>query len=595
MLNSQKQTSYYLILHLWKHISFQRRRQFGALLFLVICTSFIEIASIGSVLPFLSAIANPDHLYGLREMRPVIDLLDLDSANQLLILITIGFGLTAMIAGGLRLMLLWANSHLAYGVGADLSIDMYQKTLNQPYLTHISRNSSEVINGISFKAAVVISVIASLLNLIGYCVILMAILVSLIYINPIVTLSTFSSFGGLYFMIIWFTRERQAKNSYLISRESTQVIKCLQEGLGGIRDILVDGTQEFYCKLYSDADRRLRDAQSSNQFIAGCPRYAMEALGMAIIAVLTLFLSQQENGILMAIPTLGVLAIGSQRLLPILQQCYQSYVGITSQRHSLIDALQLLDQSSSQSFQHSSRPITLFEREIVLKRLSFKYDPSTPYVLKDINLTISKGARIGFIGSTGSGKSTLVDIVLGLLPATEGCLLVDGKEVTRENSRGWQDHIAHVPQSIFLADASIMENIAFGVALSKINFEKVKVAARLANIASTIEGWSKQYDTVVGERGVRLSGGQRQRIGIARALYSNADVIVFDEATSALDSETERSVMSEIENLSSDLTLLIVAHRISTLKSCSQIVELENARIKRIVNYDEICNERDFS
>jgi len=243
---------------------------------------------------------------------------------------------------------------------------------------------------------------------------------------------------------------------------------------------------------------------------------------------------------------------------------------------------------------HANQPIVEalpFSKRISLRQLAFRYGPDSPCVIKDLNFTIDKGSRVGFIGVTGSGKSTLLDIVMGLLEPTLGTLEVDGTPVTPINNRAWQRHIAHVPQAIFLADSTIEENIAFGVPKDQIDFARVLKAAQQAQIDETIETWEKQYQTVIGERGIRLSGGQRQRIGIARALYKEADVIIFDEATSALDNETERSVMQAIEGLSRDLTVLIIAHRLTTLKGCTQIVELGGGAIKLIGTYEEIVKQ----
>jgi len=258
---------------------------------------------------------------------------------------------------------------------------------------------------------------------------------------------------------------------------------------------------------------------------------------------------------------------------------------------SLRDALELLEQPLPEHADGSSiKPIT-FKREIFLCNLGFRYATDAPKVLLDLNLKISKGSRIGFIGTTGSGKSTLLDIVMGLLQPTEGSLIVDDEVITTENQRAWQVHIAHVPQDIFLADTSISENIAFGIPAEVINHARIRQVAQEAQIASMIESWDKQYNTRVGERGIRLSGGQRQRIGIARALYKQADVIVLDEATSALDNITERAVMGAIGSIKKDTTILIVAHRITTLSGCEQVVELENGAVKRIGSYDEIVGE----
>jgi ATP-binding cassette subfamily B protein len=255
----------------------------------------------------------------------------------------------------------------------------------------------------------------------------------------------------------------------------------------------------------------------------------------------------------------------------------------------LIDTLALLEQpmpGTAPAAQGQSMP---FAHAIECRALGFRYRADRPWALKGLNLRIAKGSRIGFIGTTGSGKSTLLDILMGLLLPTEGQLLVDGQPVTAANASVWQRRIAHVPQAIYLSDASIAENIAFGVPRQQIDMERVRQAAAQAQIAQSINGWQHGYDTFVGERGVRLSGGQRQRIGIARALYKQADVLVFDEATSALDNATEHAVMEAIEALGRDLTIIMVAHRITTLQRCDEIVELAAGQLLRMRDYADIA------
>ena len=363
--------------------------------------------------------------------------------------------------------------------------------------------------------------------------------------------------------------------------------------MGGIRDVLLDRTQEVFCAVYREADLPLRRAQGNNFFIAQSPRYAMEALGMVLIAVLAYVLTQQSDGIAKAIPILGALALGAQRLLPVLQQAYAAWSNVQGGRASLEDTLTLLDQPMPdlQTLLYSSQKLP-FENEITLSNISFRYQSDGQWILRDLDLTISKGARIGFIGTTGSGKSTLLDLVMGLLEQDSGNIYIDNQPLTSHNRGAWQAHIAHVPQTIFLSDSSIAENIAFGVPKHLIDFERVKNAAKQAQITQLIAGWPEAYSTFVGERGVRLSGGQRQRIGIARALYKKADVIIFDEATSALDNETEESVMQAIHDLENQdnnaLTILIIAHRLSTLKNCTQVIELAQGRIARIGSYESM-------
>lgn len=574
-----------LLKRLWHHISPHRRAQFIILLILMLLTSFAEILSIGAVLPFLGALTVPEHIFDAPIAQPMIHSLKLTEPNQLLLPLTIAFGFAALIAGTMRLLLLWASTRLSFATGADLSINIYRRTLYQSYAVHCARNSSEIIDGISGKAnGVIYNIIVPSLTLMSSGIMLIAILMTLLMLQPLIALATFGGFGIIYMIIIRLTRKQLMTDSRRIAHESTQVIKSLQEGLGGIRDVLVDGSQETYCEIYRKADSPLRRAQGNNLFIGASPRYGIEALGMILIAAVAYSLAQQVDGISKAMPILGALALGAQRLLPVLQQAYGSWTQINSGQAALNDTLELLDQPLPNYVNQRVTPVP-FNHSISLKQLGFRYGEQSPYILNQLNLTIPKGGRIGFVGTTGSGKSTLIDIVMGLLEPTNGLLEIDGQPITYANCRAWQSHIAHVPQTIFLADSTIEENIAFGIPRDRINFSRVKQVAEQAQIARTIESWPRQYQTFVGERGVRLSGGQRQRICIARALYKQADVIIFDEATSALDSETEQSVMDAIEGLSKKLTILIIAHRLTTLKDCSQIYEVKNGNIECIKGY----------
>jgi ABC-type multidrug transport system fused ATPase/permease subunit len=582
------QTIKQLLSRLWNHISPRRRGQFALLLVLMVLSSIAEILSIGAILPFLAILTDPVRVFTDPSAQGIVKALGFTEANQLLMPLTFTFAIAALFAGAMRLALLWFNTRLSFAAGADLSISIYRRTLFQPYSVHVARNSSEIVNGISSKTNNTINIINQILYLISSSATLITILIGLLYVEPFVALTAFSGFGLIYFLIISLSRNRLLANSKVAAQESTNVIKSLQEGLGGIRDVLIDGSQNAYCQIYRQADLPLRHAQGNNSFISSSPRFGMETLGILLITGLAYYLATQTDGITKAIPILGALALGAQRLLPQLQQVYSSWSNIQGGRVSLQDTLDLLDQPLPEyADQPRAKPMP-YLRQISLKQISFKFTPHSPWVIFNLNLCIAKGSRVGFIGTTGSGKSTLLDVVMGLLQPTMGEVYVDDQLISPTNQRAWQAHIAHVPQAIFLADSSIEENIAFGIPKSQIDHERVRHAAKQAQIASIIESWPKQYKTYVGERGVRLSGGQRQRIGIARALYKKADVIIFDEATSALDNETEQEVMKAIEGLSNELTLLIIAHRLTTLKSCSQIIELGDGGIRRIGQYEDI-------
>ncbi len=569
---------------LWHHISPRRRGQFGLLLVLTVLSSLAEVVSLGAVLPFIGILTQPEKVFTSPWLAALVQALGISSGAELVLPLTIGFALAALIAGGLRLLLLWVSIRLGNATGADLSIEVYRRTLYQSYSVHIARSSSEIISGITQKVSTATSVLISVVAVITSTSLFVAIMMTLVAIDPMVAIVAVMSFGSAYGLIAWQTRRRLVDNSHCIAQEQTHVVKALQEGLGAIRDVLLDGTQKVYCGIYQKAILKLQRAGGENNFINLAPRYAMEALGMALIAVFVLALSHREGGVAAALPILAMLALGAQRLLPLMQQLYGSWSVVAGSKAALANVLELLEQPlPAQANLPEPEPITL-KHSIRFNNVSFKYNGNGPCVLNEINLTIPKGARVGIIGATGSGKSTAVDLLMGLLEPTQGQILVDEQPVNLENQRAWQRAVAHVPQSIYLADTSIAENIAFGVPLDQIDLDRVQKAAQKARIAEFIESRPEAYSAIVGERGVRLSGGQRQRIGIARALYKQASVLIFDEATSALDNETEQSVMQAIEGLSKELTLFIIAHRLTTLKNCDVIVKLEGSKNVSVSN-----------
>jgi ABC-type multidrug transport system fused ATPase/permease subunit len=580
---------HFLLCRLWCHIDNGRRAQLAGLLALMVMASFAEVLSLGAVVPFLGVLTSPEKVFLHPAAQPIILMLDVTEPSQLLLPLTICFAGAALLNGAMRLFLLWTTTRMSVLIGADLSIDIYRRTLYQPYALHISRNSSDIINAISTKIGVAIHVLLLILNLLGSAVILVAILAALVAVDTKVALVAMAGFSLIYAVVIRLTRRSLLENSEQVARQTSLVIKTLQEGLGGIRDVLLDGSQIAYCEIYRQSDARARAAQGNSGFLAGAPRFAVEALAMLFIAGLTYFIAYEPGGIVNAIPVLGALALGAQRMLPVMQQAFASWAGIKSSQASLSDALDLLEQPLP-DWAGSPMPEPIpFAREIHVECLSFRYGEQGSMVLDKVDFVIPRGARIGFVGPTGSGKSTLLDIIMGLLSPSAGQLKIDGQPVQEENCRAWQVHLAHVPQSVFLADASVEENIAFGVPRHLIDRERVRKMARQAQIVDTIESWPQRFETRVGERGVRLSGGQRQRLGIARALYKRADVIVFDEATSALDSETESAVMEAIDGLDPWLTVLMIAHRTSTLRNCDKIYELQQGRIIWSGSYQDLC------
>jgi ATP-binding cassette subfamily B protein len=576
---------------LWRQVPVRRRLQLAALFGLMLAAAGAEIFSLGAVLPFLGVIAAPDQLLAQPMVRAVARAVGLSSREDLLLFFTLTFVAAALLSAGLRLLAMWTQVRMANAIGADFSIKAYERSLYQPYAVHVARNSSEVHAGIAKANNLATLIIQPSLHLLSSSIILLGLLGAIVAIDPVVALSAVFGFGGIYAGILSLARRRLGELSAVAAHEAIRINKATSEGLGGIRDVLIDGLQGTYARLYRSSIRPLQRAGAWIAFVENSPRLVIEALGMALIAGIAYSMARPTEGGGNPILVLGSLALAAQRMLPVLQLLYSNLVRIQSSQVSVQDALGFLEQPLPGHFGLPPAPPLPFRDALELRDLHFRYSSSSPWVLRGLNLRIPRGSRVGFIGATGSGKSTLIDILMGLLSPVEGSVLIDGASVFPDHTRGWQAHLAHVPQGIFLADISIAGNIAFGVPPDEIDPERVRRAARQAQIAETIEAWSNGYDTLVGERGVRLSGGQRQRVGIARALYKRADVIVFDEATSALDNQTEAAVMEAIEGLHPDLTIFLVAHRLTTLRGCDLIVELDQGLIRRVGTYQEVIGD----
>lgn len=577
-----------LLKRLWLHLSRRRQRQLQLLLCLMMVNAWLELISLGAVLPFLGVLVSPERVFDNWVVSNIASSFGLTSPNQLILPITVIFVLAAVLAGVTRMLVLWLSTRLAFASGADFSYEIYRRTLYQPYSIHISRNSSEVISGITAKVAIAISVINQSLIFVSSTVVMIMMLVALMLINPVIAAASICGFGICYVVLAWASRRLLLRNSQKIADEQTRLFKALQEGLGGIRDVLLDGTQPVYCDIYRRADLPLRRAQADNTVITASPRFAMETLGMVLIAALAFWLTKQDGGVISALPVLGGLALAAQRILPSLQQSYSAWATIMGSYASLKDTISLIEQPLPREASDPVPEPLLLQRSLSMSSVSFQYTEDGPFILKDLNIEIPRGSRVGFVGKTGSGKSTALDLVMGLLVPTQGSLSVDGKEISGASIRAWQRTIAHVPQTIYLADSTFAENIAFGVPKSEIDIERMKVAAKRAHIADFIEDKENGYNELVGERGIKLSGGQRQRIGIARALYKQASVLVFDEATSALDNVTENAVMQAINALDHDLTILLIAHRLSTVKGCDMLIEMDQGRIVGVGTYDQL-------
>lgn len=560
-------------------ISRKRKIQLGISLVAILSNAIIEIVALMTLVPFLSVLSSP-HAFvqssTARRLAPIFGVID---ASQAISIVCGTFAGVTIMSAAIRTFTIMVTSKFTLSFGTDLSRVVFERTLHQPYHLHAKQNSAAVMANVTQNVgAFVNGIVNPTMQLLTSTLTVVCIITTLFLINWWVALTSSIVFGGAYFALISLNRVRNLRNGKVIVGAQDNIVKALQEGLGAIRDVIIDGNQNFYVKVYATADYRLQQAHTDNFIRSSSPKFILEAVGMFMICIVALLLSTGDSKLIGAVPVLGALAMGAQRLLPAMQIAFASYSSIMSNLYGLDRIVDVL--SSEQAPKPPANIVACgIADQVVVENVEFRYSADAVLVLRDVSFNFHRGERIGVIGATGSGKSTTMDLLLGLLQPTSGQILIDGEPLVGDKVFAWQKSLSHVPQVIYLADASIAENIAFGLPKDKIDMVQVRRAARLAQIAEHIESLESAYDTFVGERGIRLSGGQRQRIGIARALYKNATVLVFDEATSALDDETESELMKAIDGLSKDLTIIMIAHRLSTVRRCDKILKLHKGKV----------------
>jgi len=476
--------------------------------------------------------------------------------------------------------------------GSAISTRLLSAYLRQPYIWFLERNSSEIGKNVLAEVdGLVGRVISPALRLVAGLLLVLSILGFLLLVDPLVTLFCGGILGLAYAMIYMRLRNRMRDAGEEMLEAYAQRFRVAQEATGGIKDVKVLGIEETYMDAYAGAARRSARATALIQVMGEMPRFALEALTFGTLLALILVLLTRSGGdISDIVPTLGIIAYSTMRLLPAVQQIY---FGVSSIRSGTPSLEQIVGdfqsaQGSAQAWQAGEQPIRL-ERTLDLAGVSFAYPTANRPAIHALDLSIRARTTVGIVGGTGAGKTTLVDLILGLLTPDAGELRVDGTVIRGANLRDWQKTLGYVPQSIFLTDDSVAANIAFGVPRDQIDMAAVERAARIAALHDFVVSEMPQgYDTLVGERGVRLSGGQRQRIGIARALYRDPTLLIMDEATSALDNITERVVMEAVQRIRSDKTIILIAHRLTTVKGCDTIFLMDKGRLVAQGTYDEL-------
>lgn len=575
--------NFLLLKRLWKNIQAKRKKQLSFLLIIMTISGFLEIVSLAAIIPFIGVITNPDRLLQKSWVSEICIFFNITTKLELTTFATAVFIFAAIFTGIVRLISIKGSTLLAAKIGTDISSEAFKKIIYQDYESHINQNSSSIISTVTSHTNLTLLLLERLLILLTSVVIVIALLIGITIIAKQYILIFGISCTSIYAAILLKVRKKLSSNSIIFDNGIEKQVKILQESIGGIRDIILSNSQKIYQNDYQNIDHRMREAWAQSQFLEMFPRYAIEAFGMTGLASLSYFLIINGTNSQDILTLIGSLALATQRILPAAQQIYQGLAVLNSTSAGLKKVLNILDKKTSLSLSTSKESKSSFFENFEMSNMSFKYLKSEKFILKNINLKIKAGERIGIIGETGSGKSTLLDLIMGLFVPHEGSLKINNEIINYykedKNLDNWRRSIAHVPQRIYLIDQSIKSNIAFGVKKQDINLERVISSSANACIDSFINSLPNKFETLVGENGIKLSGGQRQRIGIARSLYRNSSLLILDEATSALDDLTEKKVMQKIKEFNPNLTIIICAHRLSTLSFCDRILKVDNGKV----------------
>lgn len=584
-----------LIKELFSLLSDYQRKHFYILQFLVILMAFTELLGIASIAPFMALVGDPSLLnqegiyskiYQLSGISDPVDFLF--SAGCLVLLMLTISTIVSMITT-------WRLAVYGASVGTELADRLYSYYMQKPWMFHASGSSAQLTKQVSTEATRISNgIIQPLMNLNAKLVLAFFISVSIFIYNPIIAMAGISAFVLSYILMYKVVRKSLAINGRRLSSVSTYRFRLMNEGFGGIKDVLLLDRKYDFIDRFTQQGKLQAHAQGTNNTISLVPRFFVELLAFGAMISLVLVLIKSYDGNLgQVLPVLAIYALACFKLLPALQQIYASVTQIKGNSAAFEAVKEDLQHSqmSSKHFDQSIQPLKIkLKNKIELKNVSFTYPNKNNYALHQVSLSIPVNHVIGIVGASGSGKSTLIDIILGLLPNQSGSIYIDNTLITKDNIRSWQNNLGFVPQSIFLSEGSIAENIAFGIPADEIDYNQVMKAISLAHLKELVEELPEGLNTKVGERGVQLSGGQRQRIGIARALYNEANVLIFDEATSALDGITEKIIMDAIHDFTGQKTIIMIAHRLKTVQKCDTIYLMEKGKIVDQGTYQQLID-----
>jgi ABC-type multidrug transport system fused ATPase/permease subunit len=571
-------------------------------LVLVMGMALLETAGVASVMPFLAVLGNPEMIQTNQVLNAVYKFgqrFGVETPDDFLMALGIGAFLLIVTSAVYKAITLYTMNRFIEMRRFSISSRLLETYLRQPYEFFLDRHSGDMSKTILSEVDQVIGgVFKPSYNMVAYSLVLVCVTALLMWVNPVLALLAAGLLGSLYALIFVGIRKRLTQLGAVLVEANKERFMAAGEVIGGIKDIKLLGRESSYLSRFKGHAEQFASTVAIQQTLNLVPKFAIEAVAFGGIIAIVLVLMIGAGGISggglgSILPIVGLYAFAAYRLQPALQAIFQGAASLRYGQKAVSNLYADAFPDVVPAHLPDRSPVALkLNQSIGLEKLSYSYPNTNKPALMDLNLQIPVGSSLGIVGSTGAGKTTLVDLILGLLRPMEGAITVDGEPVTQETLRAWQRSLGYVPQDIFLTDTSIAENIALGIQIEQIDQAQVEKCAKMAQVHQFVsDELPKQYQTLVGERGVRLSGGQRQRIGIARALYHNPEVLVFDEATSALDTVTEKAVMEAIDGLAHQKTIILIAHRLSTVKNCDQIVLLERGMIKAQGSFADLARE----
>ena len=567
------------------------RRHFIVIMAVVLIMSIFQTLGVASVLPFISLVMNPEIIFKHEKLLWLFNFFQFTDTRSFIV--TAGFVMLGIIITGnlISALAIWMRNRFVWSKSHDLSTALLRKYLSMPYASFVSKNSADLGKNVLAEVQELTGyVMIPILEILSYLVLIIFIFFALWIVSPIIAMAVFLVFcifyGGIYQAVLGRKLKTKGDSRFKMNRAR---FKSVFESLGGIKEIKVLGREGFFLNKFMVHSRQFCDLRSWKDTIAQLPRYFIEIMSSGGVIVFILFLVLSGKNVLQIIPVVSFLVFAGYKLMPVINKMFQAFSQLQFNQVTLDKIHGDLIQEPWDETSPESGPEIVFRKEIDFRNISFSYPGKRSFKLNNINISIKKNTSVAITGPTGCGKTTLVDIALGLLVPEKGVIEIDGVSIDDSKIRSWQKQLGYVPQHIYLLDDSIRSNIAIGIQPEFIDQKKVEKAAIIAGLHDFIcEGLPRGYDTVVGERGVRLSGGQRQRVGIARALYHDPDVLVFDEATSSLDGVTEEAVLTAIEKISKLKTMLVIAHRLTTVKQCDMIYLLDNGCIVASGTYQDL-------